>query len=258
MTFLESITEILKTSIWPIFLFIIIIKFRDPIFKIGAFFGELIKERGAKARMGSAEVEIPGVDPESAKQKIADEAKDNALLSYSPSLSSSSSSSLSNLDESILMGFRVVGKNKVEITDTLSINWNPDMKTVITSHYEIGQRVLFAIANLSDYEYEFPFCAVQFPAIFKHLSTESPETGAMMINSDLWGLGGITTELVELTAETTEISGLLGRKLLPGKMIGFFIRFKIPEHKADFKLIMKFRVDGNDEIQRELNLLTNQ
>ena len=80
----------------------------------------------------------------------------------------------------------------------------------------------------------------------------------MAINSDLWGIGGISTELVDIPPATTEISGLLGRRLVPDQMIRFFIRFNIPKEKANFRLIMKFRAEGIDEIQRELDLNTIQ
>ena len=252
MSYLESITELLKAYAWPIFLFIIILLFKDPIFKIGAFFRELIKSRGLKGKYKNSEILIPPDDPETTKQRSVDEVRDKVFSSLSLS------SSYVGVDESIIMGFGVVSTKDFEIAGNLNIHWNPDMKTVNGNHYEIGQRVYFAIKNISDIEFRSPLCAVQFPSTFTHLSTESPETGKMTINSDLWGIGGASTELRDLNSGITEISAFLGRVLRPGQLARFFIRLNIPNEKGNFKLIMKFRTERKDEIHRELNLIISQ
>jgi len=262
MSVLESITELLKAYAWPIFFVVLIFRFKDHILKVFTFFGELIRSRGLRGKYGDSELQIPPVDPDSTKQKLTKEVREEVFSSSSSSSISSSSdysSSAPNneLDESIHMGFGTARTNGLEITDFLNIHYNPEIKTVGVNHYTIGQRVYFAINNISSEELFAPLCFVQFSSEFKHLSTENPETGTMTINSTLWGIGGISTELIDLNSETSEISGFIGRQLKPGQIARFFIRFNIPDTKNQFNIVMKLKAEGYDEIKRKLVLSAN-
>lgn len=273
MSIIEFIAKILEAYAWPVFFTILILLFKPKILEAFTFFGSLIKTRGLKGKYRDSEFLIPPDDPDTSKQKLANKVREETY-SYSfssPSLSSLSDSSIQKpsfgngeLDNLIVMGFLNVKTNESEINDSLNINFNPEMKTVYRDnpeelkHYEIGQKVYFAIKNISDIKLVMPLCHVQFPSKFKHLSTEQPETGFMTINSELWGIGGISTELIDLDSKTTEISGIIGRELKPGQLARFLIRFKIPKSKNSFDIIMKLKADGYDAFEKKLLLNTNQ
>lgn len=265
MSALESITELLKAYAWQLFFLILVFKFKAQILNTFTFFGELIKTRGVSGKYGDSEFQIPPGDPDNTKQKLTKKVKENIFSSSSSNSSESSSISDSSpnmanngLVELIHMGFGTVRSNGVEITDFLNINYNPDMKTVGVNHYCTGQRVYFAIKNISNMELFAPLCFVQFPSKFKHLSMDNPETGIMTINSELWGIGGISTELIDLNSETSTISGFIGRQLKPGQVARFFIRFNIPDTNNRFNIVMKLKAEGYDEIETKLVLSTNQ
>jgi len=263
MSILESITELLKAYAWPLFFVIIIYYFKAHILKAFTFFGELIRDRGVRGKYKDSVLEIPGVDPDITKQKLAKQVREETFSSSSLSSSSSNfeySKSMTDigLDKLIHMGFGAVKTKGLEITNFLNINFNPDIMTIGVNQFSTGQRVYFAIQNISNMEILAPLCFVQFPSKFKHLSTENPETGIMTINSELWGIGGISTELVDLDSETSEISGFIGRRLEPGKVARFFIRFNIPDTKNSFNIFMKLKAEEYDEIETELVLSTNQ
>lgn len=280
MSGIEFIAKVLEAYAWPLFFTILILLFKSKILETFTFFGSLIKTRGLKGKYGASEIQIPPDDPDTSKQVLTNKVREKTYSSFSISSSSkslsnsSSSKSLSNIssqkqgngghDNLIIMGFLNVKTNESEINDSLNINFNPEMKTFYgdnpeeLKHYEIGQKVYFAIKNISDIKLVMPLCHVQFPSKFKHLSTEQPETGLMTINSELWGIGGISTELINLDSKITEISGIIGRELKPGQVAQFFIRFKIPKTKNSFDIIMKLKVDGYDAFEKKLVLNTNQ
>ncbi|MFC1798367.1 hypothetical protein ACFLZL_00985 [Thermodesulfobacteriota bacterium] len=265
MSELESITELLKAYAWPLFFLVLALIFYSHILKAFTFFGELIKDRGVIGKYGDSEFKIPRSDPDDTKQKLTKEVREKVFSSSSSSPSESSSISdhsptMANigLDEAIHMGFGIVGTNGLEINDFFNINYNPDMRTVDLKHYETGQRVYFAIKNISNIELFAPLCFVQFPSKFKHLSMDNPEAGIMTINSELWGIGGISTELIDLNSDTSSISGFIGRQLTPGQVARFFIRFNIPDTKNEFNIVMKLKAEGYEEIEKQLVLSTNQ
>jgi hypothetical protein len=262
MSTLESLTELLKAYAWPLFFIVLILMYKAHILKAFTFFGELIRSRGLRGKYGDSELEIPPDDPDNTKQKLTKKVREEIFSSSSSSSSSSASvhsprMSNNGLDKSIHMGFGIVSTNGLDITDYLNINFNPEMKTVFPDHYSIGQKVYFAIKNISNMELFSPLCSIRFPSKFKHLSTENPETGIMTINSELWGIGGISTELVDLNSEISEISGFIGRQLKPGQVARFFIRFNIPDTKNRFNIVMKFKAEEFDQIEQELALHTN-
>jgi len=271
MSIIEFIAKILEAYAWPVFFTILILLFKPKILEAFTFFGSLIKIRGLKGKYRDSEFQIPPDDPDTSKQKLANKVREETYQSFSISSSSNSVSNISNQkqdngghDNLIVMGFLNVKTNESEINDSLNINFNPEMKTVYgdnpeeLKHYEIGQKVYFAIKNISDIKLVMPLCHVQFPSKFKHLSTEQPETGFMTINSELWGIGGISTELIDLDSKTTEISGIIGRELKPGQLARFLIRFKIPKSKNSFDIIMKLKADVYDTFEKKLVLNTNQ
>ena len=94
MSVLESITELLKACVWPLFFFALIFRFQDYMLKAFTFFGDLIAVRGFSGKYGKSEVMIPPGDPDIAKQNIAKKVRDEIFSSSSsiPSESSSSSS----------------------------------------------------------------------------------------------------------------------------------------------------------------------
>jgi hypothetical protein len=270
---MEIFADLLKAYAWPIFFGIIIYTFYAHILSCFKFLGDLIKSRGLRVKYGDSETQIPPDDPNSTKQKEAKRVKEEAFLPSSSSPSSSSSSSTTTTtappifhqiynnaesESSIKMGFGVIKKDGFEIINQLHIKCDPEIKNVSGNEYNIGQKVYFAIQNILDNEICTPLCRIQFPSKFKHLSTEHPETGMMTINSALWGIGGVSTELVDLNLEISELSGLLGRSLKPGQIARFFIRLKIPETIECFDVIMKLESENHYKIERKLSLMTNQ
>jgi hypothetical protein len=285
MEIFKSIIDLLKAYAWPIFLFIVILKFYGHILNFFKFFAELIRDRGFSGRYGNYELQIRPGDPDTAKQKLSNKVREDTFIS---SLASTSPSSLSphststtstsstttttttqppnSLDKnyniieyqnSIRMGFGIVNKNGFEIIDQLSTRCDPEIKIVAGIEYNIGQKVNFAVQNLFGTELFSPFLQIQFPSKFKHLSTENPEKGIMTINSELWGIGGISTELIDLNAELSELSCFLGRRLKPGQIARFFIRFKLPDEKESFNVIMKLKPENYGQIEIKLLLNAN-
>lgn len=282
MEIFNSIIDLLKAYAWPIFLSIVIFKFYGHILNFFKFFAGLIKDRGLSGKYRDYELQINAGDPDTAKQKLTKKVKEDtfisSLSSTSPSSSSPSSSSTSSssttttttppnpsyysygnseYENLVRMGFGIVDKDGFQITNQLFIKYDPEIKNFSSIQYNIGQKLIFALQNLLDTEIYAPLCQIQFPSKFKHLSTEKPETGIMTINSELWGIGGISTELVDLNAELSELSGFLGRSLKPGQIARFFIRFKIPETKDSFDITMKLRTENYNEMETKLTLFTN-
>jgi len=134
----------------------------------------------------------------------------------------------------------------INILDEIHVVYNPSTRKVGEITYNFGQRIYFRIRNDGDQKIFAPLCFVRFSLDFRHLDTNHPESQRWTINSDIWGIGGASTQLKEVSPDELEISGFLGRELKPRDIKTFFIRFNIrekykPLDKKSFKITMTFR-----------------